>query len=131
MKTGLVASIAAAVVVAACTGSDDPAPPASEPAADTSEATSTTAVTLPPDDTERAVVEGVLDGDSLRVWAFARIPARTLLEGPCQKKALERMPFSQRERVPGQFREEGYLASKFTPVLVIIGSPCRSSLFGL
>ena len=67
MKTGLVASIAAAVFVAACTGSDDPAPPASEPAADTSEATTTTAVTLPPDETERAVVEGVLDGDSLRV----------------------------------------------------------------
>lgn len=67
MKTGLAAFIAAAVFVTACTGSDDPAPDTSDPAADTTEATTTTAVTLPPDETERAVVEGVLDGDSLRV----------------------------------------------------------------
>lgn len=67
MKPLLVALVAFVVLLTACTNGDTTEPTVSDSEPDAVPETTTTQATLPPDETERAVVEGVLDGDSLRV----------------------------------------------------------------
>ena len=67
MKSLLVALTAGVVLLTACTTGDDTASTPPDSAPEVPPETTTTQATLPPDETERAVVEGVLDGDSLRV----------------------------------------------------------------
>lgn len=67
MKPLLVALVAFVVLLTACTDGDTTEPTVSDSAPEAVPETTTTQATLPPEETERAVVEGVLDGDSLRV----------------------------------------------------------------
>jgi endonuclease YncB( thermonuclease family) len=67
MKPLLVALVAFVVLLTACTDGDTTESTVTDSEPEAVPETTTTQATLPPDDTERAVVEGVLDGDSLRV----------------------------------------------------------------
>ena len=67
MKPLLLALVAFVVLLTACTDGDTTEPTVTDSEPEAVPETTTTQATLPPDDTERAVVEGVLDGDSLRV----------------------------------------------------------------